>query len=312
MRPAKFLELEAVVAIARRGSFRAAAKDLNTSATAIGNAVAALEGELGARLFNRTTRRVELTAAGHDFVRAIAPALSDIHAATDAARNQRGSPGGTLRINCSIGGGHQILIPFITEFIRRYSLVKVDLVTEGRLVDIVQAGFDAGVRQASMIPPNMAVVPLNKMLRHVVVGSPEYFEKHPRPGLPSDLLEHTCIRIRLPSGAPYEWEFEKRGDLMEVDVPWSLSLDNHTLISRAAMAGVGLAYVSEVEVAEYVAAGRLVAVLTDWMPATPGFCLYYPERRDRRSFIHALVEVIEQTADDLKVVTGSSLSHSKL
>lgn len=292
MRAAKLLELEAILAISRRGSFRAAARDLGISPTAIGNAVAGLEDELGVRLFNRTTRRVDLTAAGHDFVRAIAPALSDIRAATEAARGQRGSPNGTLRINCSIAGGHQILVPFITEFIRRFPGVKVDIVTEGRLVDIVQAGFDAGVRVASAVPPNMTIVPLSGAPRYRVVGSPDYFKTHARPIHPNDLNAHECIRIRWPSGAPYEWEFEKDGEAMQVDVPWSLSLDNHGLIARAAVAGAGLAYVAEAEIADYVASGRLVTVLSDWMPPSPSFCLYYPERRPAAGFTGALAQVI--------------------
>ncbi len=294
MRAAKLLELEAVLAISRRGSFRAAASDLGISPTAIGNAVAGLEDELGVRLFDRTTRRVDLTAAGHDFVRAIAPALSDIQAATEAARSQRGSPTGTLRINCSIAGGHQILVPFITEFIRRYPGVKVDVVTEGRLVDIVHAGFDAGVRVASAVPPNMTIVPLNQGLRYRVVGSPDYFKTHPRPVHPNELSAHDCIRIRWPSGAPYEWEFEKDGEATQVDVPWSLSLDNHGLIARAALAGIGLAYVAEAEIADYVDSGRLIAVLGDWMPPVPRFCVYYPERRPKVGFADALAQVIAE------------------
>lgn len=294
MRPAKLQELEAVLAIARRGSFRAAALDLGLSPTAVGNAIAALEDELGVKLFNRTTRRVDLTAAGHDYVRAIAPALADIHAATQAVRSQRGSPVGRLRINCSIAGGHQIIVPFVAEFVRRYPGVKVDIVTEGRLVDIVQAGFDAGVRAAEAIPPNMIVVPLNRMLRYRVVGSPGYFESHAIPRHPNELIGHDCIRIRWPSGAAYEWEFAKGGETIQMDVPWSLSLDNHGLMAKAAQAGAGLAYVAEVEVSDAVAAGRLVAVLDDWVPPSPGFCLYYLDRRQQEGFARALAEVIAE------------------
>jgi len=300
MRPAKLQELEAVLAIARRGSFRAAALELGMSPTAVGNAVAALEEELGVRLFDRTTRRVDLTAAGHDYVRAIAPALADIHAATEAARSERGSPVGTLRINCSIAGGHQILVPFVTEFIRRYPRVKVDVVTEGRLVDIVHAGFDAGVRAVEAIPPNMVVVPLNRMLRYRIVGSPAYFGAHATPHHPDELMQHDCIRIRWPSGAAYEWDFAKGGETIRMDVPWSLSLDNHGLMAKAALAGAGLAYVAETEVSDHIAGGRLVAVLDDWMPVTPGFCLYYPDRRQPAGFAHVLGQLIGEIGEQVR------------
>jgi len=160
------------------------------------------------------------------------------------------------------------------------------------LVDIVHAGFDAGVRIASAIPPNMTIVPLNGGPRYRVVGSGDYFRTHPRPVHPNALHDHNCIRIRWPSGAPYPWEFEKDGETIQVDVPWSLSLDNHGLIARAAVAGVGLAYVAETEVADYIASGRLVPVLDDWIPPTPGFCLYYPERRPVVGFADALGKVI--------------------
>lgn len=294
MRPAKLLEIEAVIAIARGGSFRAAARALDTSPTAVGNAVANLEDELGVRLFDRTTRRVVLTAAGQDFVHAVAPALAAIHDATEAARTSRHGPSGTLRINCSIAGGHQLLVPFVTEFLRRYPNTKVDIVTEGQLVDVAQAGFDAGVRAEDMIPPGMTVVSLNQKLRNVVVGSPGYFETRPRPEAPGDLLHHACIRIRWPSGAPYEWEFERDGEEVEVDVPWSLSLDNHSLIVRAALAGVGLAYTPEDAIKEHLGAGRLVAVLRDWVQAIPGFCLYFPARRRAAGLVGSFVQVIQE------------------
>ncbi|PDQ21711.1 LysR family transcriptional regulator [Mesorhizobium sanjuanii] len=294
MRAPKLIELEAVVAVARRKTFRAAARELNASPTAIGNAVAGLEDELGVRLFDRTTRRVDLTAAGHELVRAIAPALAEIHAATAVARGVDGAPAGTLRINCSIAGGHQLLVPFVNEVLRRHRDVKVDIVTEGRLVDIVQSGFDAGVRTQGAMPPNMAAVSLGRRLRNVVVASPGYFAAHARPRHPDDLQEHTCIRIRWPSGLPYEWEFERGGEVLQADVPWSLSLDNHGLIARAALAGVGLAYVAEAEVAEHIAAGRLLAVLQDWMPVNPEFQLYYPARRPVPAHLAAFVEVVEE------------------
>src|SRR3984957_14847034 len=149
------VELEAVVAIARHGSFRAAASDLDMSPTAIGNAVAGLEKRLGVRLFNRTTRNVALTSAGREYVEAIAPALPDIRNATQAVADHRRKPTGTLRFSCSLAGGRQLLMPFIVEYLRRYSEMKVEIVTGGRLIDIIKDGFDAGVRLAEAVPQDM-------------------------------------------------------------------------------------------------------------------------------------------------------------
>lgn len=294
IRPAKLFELEAVVAITRGGSFRAAATALDTSPTAVGNAIANLEAELGIRLFDRTTRHVELTAAGQDFVHAIAPALAAIREATEAARGPRRTPAGTLRINCSIAGGHMILVPFVTEFMRRYPNAKVDVVTEGRLIDVARAGFDAGVRAEDSIPAGMTSIPLNRRLHRAVVGSPAYFEKRPPPRVPGDLRHHTCIRVRWPSGAPYEWEFEKGGEQINVEVPWSLSLDNHSLIVSAALAGVGLAYTAADAIEEPSKNGRLLSVLRDWLQPSPGFVLYFPRRRQAGALLEGLVGVIEE------------------
>src|ERR1700722_4806639 len=218
------VELEAVVAIARLGSFRAAALDLDMSPTAIGTAGVSLESRLGVRLFNRTTRNVALTSAGRDYVKAIAPALSDIRDAAQAVVDHSHKPTGTLRFNCSLGGGRQLLMPFVVEYLRRYSEMKVEIVTEGRLIDIIMDGFDAGVRLAEAVPKDMIAIPLVPHTRHVVVGAPNYFANKPRPIAPSDLMDHECIRARHSSGALYRWEFERRGETMRIDVPGSLTL----------------------------------------------------------------------------------------
>ncbi len=219
------MELEAVVAIARRGSFRAAASDLDVSPTAIGNAVASLEKRLGVRLFNRTTRNVALTSAGREYVEAIAPALSDIRTAAQAVADHSRKPTGTLRFSCSLAGGRQLLMPFVFEYLRRYNEMKVEIVTEGRLIDIIKDGFDAGVRLAEAVPRDMIAMPLGSHARHVVVGTPSYFANRPRPIAPADLTDHECIRARYSSGALYRWEFERHGEAMRIDVPGSLTLD---------------------------------------------------------------------------------------
>jgi DNA-binding transcriptional LysR family regulator len=167
MHKSGLVELEAVVAIARLGSFRAAALDLDMSPTAIGNAVASLENRLGVRLFNRTTRNTALTSAGREYVEAIAPALSDIRNAAQAVADHSRKPTGTLRFSCSLAGGRQLLMPFVFDYLRRYNEMKVDIVTEGRLIDIIKDGFDAGVRLAEAVPQDMIAMPLGPHTRHV-------------------------------------------------------------------------------------------------------------------------------------------------
>ena len=191
------IELEAVLAIVRRGTFRAAALELGMSTTALSNAVAKLERQLGVRLFNRTTRSVSLTDAGRAFVDQVGPALESIQEAMSAARSQQETPSGTLRINAFATAAREILSPLILEFIRRYPQVHIDLVTEGRLVDVVAEGFDLGIRSASLLPSDMIAIPLGPVQRFVVVASPSYFERNLMPRVPHDLLAHPCIRVRL-------------------------------------------------------------------------------------------------------------------
>ena len=291
MRKSGLVELEAVVAVARHGSFRAAALDLEMSPTAIGNAVASLEKRLGVRLFNRTTRNVALTSAGREYVEVIAPALSDISNAAQAVADHRRKPTGTLRFSCSLGGGRRLLLPFVIEYRRRYGDMKIEIVTEGRLIDIVKAGFDAGVRLAEAVPRDMIAMPLGPHTRHVVVGAPRYFAKRARPIVPADLMDHECIRTRYPSGALYRWEFERRGEAMRIDVPGSLTLDEPDLIAQASRAGIGLAYVGEWIVADDIASGRLIEVLTEWTPAYPGYCLYYSGRRHMAASLRAFIDL---------------------
>ncbi|HBT42210.1 MAG TPA: LysR family transcriptional regulator, partial [Rhodospirillaceae bacterium] len=205
-------DLDAVVAISREGSFRGAALALGMSTTALSNAVAKLEAALGVRLFNRTTRSVSLTDAGRAFLERVSPALQDIHGAMDAARSQQATPSGTLRINAFAAGAREIISPLILEFLRRHPGVHVDLVVEGRLIDIVADGFDLGLRRADLVPADMIAIPLGRLQRYAVVATSGYFQQHGKPDTPADLVNHQCIRIRLPNGALFRWHFEKRGE----------------------------------------------------------------------------------------------------
>ena len=294
MRSSGLVELDAVVAVARHRNFRAAAIELGLSRSALSHAVAALEQRLGVRLFNRTTRSVSLTEAGEQFVASVAPALGDIRGAMAAANSLRTTPAGTLRINTSAGAARMMMTPIILEYLSRYPEMKVDIVTEGRLVDIVVDGFDAGVRLAESVPQDMIAVPIGGDQRFAVVGSPGYFEGRRKPRVPQDLLAHRCIRARLPSGALYRWEFERHGEAMAIDVDGPLTLDESTLMLEAVRAGAGLAYLTEWNVAADLAAGRLIRVLDDWCPSFPGICLYYPGRRHLPAGLRALVDLIRE------------------
>jgi DNA-binding transcriptional LysR family regulator len=184
------VELEAILAVARHRSFRAAATELGMSSTAVSSAVGGLEARLGVRLFNRTTRSVSLSSAGEEFVARVAPAISTIQSAMEAAHSHGATPSGTLRINSSLTAANQILSPIVLEYLRRYPAVNVDLVTEARLVDIVLDGFDAGIRLTESVPRDMITVPLGPALRFSVVGSPDYLANRARPSTPGDLMSH--------------------------------------------------------------------------------------------------------------------------
>jgi DNA-binding transcriptional LysR family regulator len=285
------VELDAVIAIARRGSFRAAALELELSTTALSNAIGKLERQLGVRLFNRTTRSVSLTDAGRSFV---GQALQDIHEAMNAARSQQEIPAGTLRINAFPTAAREILSPLILTFLRLYPQVHIDLVTEGRLVDVVAEGFDFGVRTGDLVPSDMIAVPLGPGRRNVVVGSPTYFQKHGKPLVPPDLLRHACLRIRLPNGAPYRWQFEKDGQSVQIDVTGPITLDEASLSRIAVLEAVGIGYVMESDVREDLDAGRLEAVLEDWTPPLAPLSLYYPGRRHPSAAFKAFIDLARE------------------
>jgi DNA-binding transcriptional LysR family regulator len=291
-----FSELNAAAAIAARKSFRAAANDLGVSASALSHAVSQLESRLGVRLFNRTTRSVSLTAAGEQFLTRVKPAMSEIADAMHEANEQRSTPAGLIRINTSEGAGEQILAPIVTEFLRRYGDVQLEIVTEAGLVDIVADGFDAGVRLAEMVPRDMISIPIGKTQRHVVVAAPSYFTTRTQPRSPSDLKEHDCVRYRLAGGSIYRWEFEKRRQILSVDVTGPLTLDSDRLVLRAALEGAGLAYVNEWSAQKALAEGKLVQVLSDWTPPYPGLCLYYPSHRHLAAAMRAFTETIRELA----------------
>jgi DNA-binding transcriptional LysR family regulator len=288
------VELEAVVTVSSRGSFRAAAVDLGMSPTALSRVVNGLEARLGVRLFNRTTRSVALSDAGEQFIARVVPALSEIQSAMEGVNNLRDKPTGTLRINSSVGAARQILLPVVLEYLRRYPDMRVDLVTEGRLIDIIAAGFDVGIRTRDVVPGDMIAVPFGADQRFVVVGSPAYFAENPPPRTPGDLTRHRCMRARWPSGGMYRWDFARGSETLNIDVPGVLTLNEPMLMRDAALAGAGLAYLRQAWIAQDIAAGRLVSVLNEWMPSEPGLCLYYAGRRNVPPSLRAFIDIIRE------------------
>lgn len=291
---ASLAELEAIAAVARHGGFRAAARELSMSSSALSHAVAALEERLSVRIFNRTTRSVTLSDAGERFVTEVAPALAAIDRAIENAGLSSGAVSGTLRLNMAPGAARMLLASLILEYGRRYPDVEIEIVTDNALVDVIGKGFDAGVRLAESVPTDMVAIPIVPTLRSLVVGSPGYFSQRPWPLVPGDLLQHRCIRARMASGKLYRWEFERHGQSILIDAPGSLTLDASDLMLSATLDGAGLAYISEGAVAGHIAAGNLIAVLEDWSPSYPGLSLYFAQRRQMPARLRALIELIRE------------------
>ncbi|MES1975639.1 MAG: LysR family transcriptional regulator [Pseudomonadota bacterium] len=271
-------DLRMLDVVALRRSFRAAADELGTSPSSVSHAVAAVERRLGIRLFHRTTRSVTLTEAGETFLERMRPALRNIADAFEAVNQLRDTPTGTIRINASDTGSQRIL-PFVLDFLESHPDMRIDLVTDGRMVDIVADGFDAGVRLAEALPQDMLFVSLDEREALIVVGSPDYLASRGTPIVPDDLLRHACIKVRMPSGRFQDWEFERRGEEQRVEVAGQLIAGNPELGVRAARRGAGLLYVNRTRVAADIAQGNLVQVLADWTLEFPGACLYYPRLR---------------------------------
>lgn len=288
-------ELTAFAAIATHGSFRKAADELGVSPSTLSHMMRTMEASLGARLLHRTTRSVAPTEAGTRLLLRLQPLLRDLDTALrDVAPS--GPPSGTVRINASNVAARVMLQSFLPDFLARHPTIQVDLVTEGRLVDIVADGFDAGVRLAEAVPADMIAVPLGPQARFIVVAAPAYLDAHPegRPEMPQDLMQHRCIRFRMPSGKRYRWEFARHGTTHALDVPGALTLDDPELMVQAACAGVGIAYVSFQSAEDAVARGELVTLLDAWCPWIPGLCLYYPGHRHIPPALRALIDCVKQ------------------
>jgi DNA-binding transcriptional LysR family regulator len=285
-------DLSAFVAVATHRSFSRAAAALGLSPSALSHTVRGLEERMDLRLLNRTTRSVAPTEAGERLLERLRPALRDIADALEDANIFRDKPTGRLRLNVPRSAAVLLLAPVITRFVRTYPEMQLEITTEGRFVDIVAAGFDAGVRFGESVERDMVAVRISADLRMAVVGSPAYFRTHPRPRRPHDLPDHACIHFRLPGGSLYRWEFEKAGEAMEVEVDGPLILGDQELMVGAAIDGAGLAMVLEPHARPHLRAGRLKRVLAEWCPPFPGYFLYYPSRRQVPAGLRAFIDMM--------------------
>ncbi|MFK4808755.1 LysR family transcriptional regulator [Devosia sp. ZW T5_3] len=287
-------DLAAFAAVASHRSFRKAADAMGVSRSALSHAIIGLEGKLGIRLLNRTTRSVSLTQAGSQLLARLDPVLQDLDQALDTLSEARGTPSGQLRINANKSGSRILLKDVVPRFLDRYPEVELDLVSEGRLVDIVELGFDAGIRLFEAVPQDMVAVSFGGEVRFIAVAAPSYLQNRGTPNTPDDLQNHSCIRQRLPSGKRYRWEFSRRGAEVAVDVPGNLTLDDNDLLVEAAAAGRGIAYVPQYFAQSLLKSRRLVTVLADWCPPTPGLALYYPRNRHMPSSLRAFIDILRE------------------
>jgi DNA-binding transcriptional LysR family regulator len=280
-------------AIVRCGGFRAAAIERGVSSSALSQTINALEEALGIRLLNRTTRSVSPTEAGQRLLERLAPALRDIQLAITEVDELRDSPSGTLRINAPAPAVDHVLCPLLFDFMETFPSVKIELINDAAVIDIVAHGFDAGVRFGKQLAQDMIAVPLGLPLRYAIVASPDYIERRGRPVTPHDLIHHDCIRRRFPGGTLVSRKFSNGNDEMHITPEGRLTLSSAHNELQAALAGRGIAHVFEDYATPHINGGRLIEVLPDWSPTLPSWFLYYPNRRLPSAAMRAFLDYVK-------------------
>lgn len=295
MRTTDLSELAAFDAVARHKSFRRASEERGVTASAISHAVSNLEARVGIRLLNRTTRSVSLTDAGAMLLSHLSPAFGEIGSALDALNQFRDTPFGKVRINAPNSIAPFVLGPIIGPLIAANPHLELEIVATDRLVDIVEEGFDAGIRLGESLRDGMTAVKIKPQLKFAVVGSPAYFETHRKPKVPADLTRHICVRNMYPNGVGYPWSFGRNGEEIDIEVKGPVALHDHELMIETALAGVALAYVWEDRARPYVEDGRLVSCLADWIIPEDWLYLYYPSKRHMSAGLRAVIDALRAT-----------------
>jgi DNA-binding transcriptional LysR family regulator len=303
-------DLAAFAAVARTLNFRRAAVEQQVSVSSLSQRLRSMEERLGVRLLNRTTRSVALTEAGAMLLERIGPAMRDVTAALNQVRGLRDVPSGHLRINAPSPVVDLVLGPMVAPFLEQFPQIELQIVVESSLIDIVEKGFDAGVRYSERLAQDMIAVPLGGRQRYAVVASPDFVASHGRPEQPRDLLNFPCIRTRFDSGVMLDWEFEKDGRVVKVSPRGPLTSNYSRLQLRSVFDGLGYHLTFEGYVRDAIKSGALVSVLEDWCPSFPGPFLYYPSRRQPPPALAAFLTFLadwrkderrrERTRDDRK------------
>jgi DNA-binding transcriptional LysR family regulator len=286
-------ELAALVAVGRECSFTKAAAKLGVSQSALSQTIRQLEGRLGLRLLTRTTRSVSPTQAGDRLIRVAGPRFEEIDAELAAVTELRDKPAGSIRITATDYATDTLLWPKLTKFLRNYPDIKVEIITDYGLTDIVSERYDAGVRAGEQVAKDMIAVRIGPDLRMAVVASTTYFKQKPEPKKPQDLIGHNCINLRLPThGGLYAWEFEKAGRELRVRVEGQLTFNGTWQMLNAALDGFGIAYVPESVAQPHLTKGRLKRVLEEWCQPYPGYHIYYPSRRQTSAAFGLLLDAL--------------------
>ena len=286
-------DLLAFLAVGRERSFTKAAAKLGVSQSALSQTIRGLEERLGVRLLTRTTRSVSPTEAGERLLHTVGPRFEEIEAELEAVSELREKPAGTIRITATEYAADTILLPKLAKLLPEYPDIKVEIIIDYGLTDIVAQRYDAGVRSGEQVAKDMIAVRIGPDMRMAVVGAPSYFKTRSEPKKPQDLIDHNCINLRLPThGGLYAWEFEKGGRELRVRVDGQLTYNTTDQMLNAALAGLGLAYVPEGMAQPHLAKGRLKRVLEDWCPPYSGYHLYYPSRRQSSAAFALLVDAL--------------------
>lgn len=287
-------DLTYFLAIARHRSFRRAGLELGLSASALSHALKGLEDRVGVRLLNRTNRSVTLTAAGEALQSSIADPFAQIGSAMEVLNSFRDVPAGRIRLNVPSDAASLLLGPVLPVFVDRYPEVEIEIAVSNRIVDVIDGGFDAGIRYGGTFPEDMVAQRLSAEIRWIIVGSPDYLARFGEPCHPADLQHHRCLRFRIGDGSIYRWEFERGGEVIEVDAPGPLMLDDSRIMVSLLAGGAGLMYAPEPLVAPLVRAGDVRWVLEDWASTGPGFHIYYSGRRQLPTGLRLLIETIRE------------------